>query len=82
MQNGSLSFNMQVSYFSRTVEELGALLGAAKSATLLAESLMVVSLGTNDYIYNYLENTSLSVEYDPDEFHTFLASQLKAHIKI
>lgn len=83
MQNGRLSFNMQLSYFNTTLVELGVLLGAAKSVTLVAESLIVVSIGTNDYIYNYMEpNSPLSAEYDPNEFHTFLVSQLKASIKV
>ncbi|KAG0504668.1 hypothetical protein M758_N028300 [Ceratodon purpureus] len=80
--NGRLSFNMQISYFNTTLVQLGELLGAAKSATLLTESLIVVSMGTNDYIHNYMEpNSPLRADYDPEEFHTFLASQLKARIK-
>ena len=83
MQVGRLSFNMQLSYFNRTVVELRELLGAAKSATLLAQTLIAGFLGTNDYVHNYLEaNSALSAEYNPYEFQTFLASQLKAKIKV
>lgn len=74
---------MQVGYFNRTVVQLQELLGESKAKTRLAESLFFVSLGTNDFLYNYLlPNSEMAAKYTLPQYYTFLAAQFEQLLKV
>ncbi|KAI3927194.1 hypothetical protein MKW92_013532 [Papaver armeniacum] len=81
----NLSLEKQVNYFKHTVQfDLPKSLKTRKKiSTYLAKSIVVVVIGSNDYLNNYLQPTryNSSKIYTPQQFGALLVSTLKQHLK-
>ncbi|KAK7295049.1 hypothetical protein RJT34_17952 [Clitoria ternatea] len=84
-RNGDcLSMNQQIEYFTSTViNDLPRILPSnTKLRHYLFKSIYLISIGSNDYILNYLKNTMGNKNIDnPEDYANFLLNQLASHIK-
>ncbi|KAL5753426.1 hypothetical protein ACOSQ2_023933 [Xanthoceras sorbifolium] len=76
------SLRQQVENFKSTLRQLKEQMDEVKTKEYLAKSLIVMNLGSNDYINNYLihsfySNTSY---YNPNEYALFLITQYTTYI--
>ncbi|KAJ7559733.1 hypothetical protein O6H91_04G098800 [Diphasiastrum complanatum] len=73
----------QVRYFGNVRNRLIARLGKEATSNLLANSILYISTGSNDYVNNYLLPISpLYLEYTSDEFKEKLISILAQQIEL
>lgn len=72
-----LSFNVQLRNFQNTLGELNSLLGGpGPTADFLSKSLFSIVFGSNDYLNNYIINsTGYSQQYTPDAYRVLVADQ-------
>ncbi|KAI3980323.1 hypothetical protein MKX01_001394 [Papaver californicum] len=79
-----LSLEEQVNYFNQTVKrDLPKSFSTQEEIfSYLAKSIFVVSIGSNDYINNYLQpaNYNSSKTYTPQQYGALLISTLKQHL--
>eukprot|EP00250_Pteridium_aquilinum_P017533 c23677_g2_i1 orf=22-1215(-) len=70
-----LSFNKQIENFKNTKQELTMLLGGeAATSEYLSKSVFTIVFGSNDYLNNYLINsTGFSQQYAPNDYRVLVA---------
>ncbi|CAN0924353.1 GDSL esterase/lipase At4g16230 [Linum grandiflorum] len=51
---GRISMNVQIDNFAKTRDEIIAMVGAVDAQKLMAKSIFAVSIGSNDFLNNYL----------------------------
>lgn len=72
----------QVSYFEETVIELKQMLGVEKAQSFLAKSLFSITIGSNDFLGNYIFPlpTTLERTVPPQQFIEKLLKKLKGQL--
>ncbi|XP_010258913.1 PREDICTED: GDSL esterase/lipase At1g71250-like [Nelumbo nucifera] len=77
---GSIPFNRQIDDFQQTVSRIYTLFGQNTTAmnAYISKALMMVSIGSNDYLNNYLRPDiySTSTQYTPLAFSNLLVQQI------
>ncbi|KAH7292499.1 hypothetical protein KP509_29G071300 [Ceratopteris richardii] len=70
-----LSFNQQIENFKNSRQQYVELLGGEEATSeFLSKSIFAIVFGSNDYLNNYLINsTGLSQEYTPDAYRVMVA---------
>ncbi|MCO5564007.1 hypothetical protein L7F22_017662 [Adiantum nelumboides] len=70
-----LSFNKQIENFQNTRQELSTLLGGEEAVSdFLGKSVFSIVFGSNDYLNNYLINsTGFSQQYTPNDYRVLVA---------
>ncbi|XP_057441711.1 GDSL esterase/lipase At2g04570-like [Lotus japonicus] len=63
----------QLEYYKGYQKRLSAYLGENKTKEIIAESLYLMSLGTNDFLENYYAMPGRASHYTPQQYQTFLA---------
>lgn len=76
----------QIDLFNETVENYlpRQINNAEELSKYLSKSIFVISIGSNDYLYNYLQPQyyTTSRQYDMDEFGDLLMLELEKHLKV
>ncbi|TVU43692.1 hypothetical protein EJB05_10180 [Eragrostis curvula] len=73
---GRIPFNEQISNFESTVSQIAGAIGAAAASRHLAQSIVFVGMGSNDYLNNYLmPNYDTRRRYTPQQFADLLVRQ-------
>ncbi|XP_057843483.2 GDSL esterase/lipase At5g55050 [Cryptomeria japonica] len=78
---GSLSMNKQVEYYATVYGNLAAQLGSAEAEKLVAKSLFVVVVGSDDLFSYFKSNSKLQAKYTPQQYVDLLISTLKAQLE-
>ncbi|KAI3912459.1 hypothetical protein MKX01_004361 [Papaver californicum] len=80
----NLSMEEQVNYFNKTVKtDLPKIFKTHKKISkYLSKSIFVISIGSNDYINNYLQPTlyNSSKIYNPEQYGALLVSTFRKHL--
>ncbi|TKY69120.1 GDSL esterase/lipase [Spatholobus suberectus] len=79
-----LSLDKQIEYFTSTVENdlPGIILSEKKLRHYLSKSIYLLSIGSNDYMLNYLKNPmGANNNLNPEEYANYLLEQLASRIK-
>lgn len=76
----------QIQNFQKTIDQLRVELvknGTNNTEEFLAKSLIVVSIGSNDFLSNYLGTTSLKpILYTVNEFIHLLLEKFRKQLKV
>ncbi|XP_026453247.1 GDSL esterase/lipase At2g04570-like [Papaver somniferum] len=71
----------QLEFFKEYQEKLTKFQGKEKTAETIHEALYIVSIGTNDFMLNYLHIPVRSLQFTMEEFQKFLAKNAGEFIK-
>ncbi|KAJ1389011.1 SGNH hydrolase superfamily [Sesbania bispinosa] len=71
----------QLEYYKEYQKKLSTYLGESKANENIAESLHLMSLGTNDFLENYYAMPGRASQYTPQQYQTFLAGIAENFIK-
>ncbi|KAF0900813.1 hypothetical protein E2562_035310 [Oryza meyeriana var. granulata] len=83
MQVGRIPFNQQIQNFESTVEQIAGAVGEEAAASMVAQSILFVGLGSNDYLNNYLmPNYNTRRQYNPRQFADLLADRYAAQLTL
>lgn len=74
-----IRINQQLQYFLEYQERVSALIGEAETQRLVAESLVLMTLGGNDFVNNYylVPNSRRSRQYTIPQYVPFLISEYR-----
>ncbi|XP_057839101.2 GDSL esterase/lipase At5g55050 isoform X2 [Cryptomeria japonica] len=78
---GSLSMNKQVEYYATVHGNLVAQLGSAEAQKLVAKSLFMVVIGSNDMFSYFESNSKLKAKYTPQQYIDLLISTFKVQLQ-
>lgn len=83
-QGDRFSLNMQIKNFKSTMNQLKSQMEEKELKEFLAKSLVVMNVGNNDYLNNYLMPSiyQTSSIYNPREFADILARNYTAQILV
>ncbi|CAI8610760.1 unnamed protein product [Vicia faba] len=80
---GRLNFDAQIDYFANTRQDIISCIGVLEALNLLKNALFSVTIGSNDFINNYLApNVAYFMykSYSPEIFVTTLISKLQTQL--
>ena len=79
---GRVDFDTQIQWFNNSIQQYNELLGPAEAKKLLAESIVITVLGSNDYVNNYLLSYSPDRKYTPTEFKEIVLQKSRDQVKV
>ena len=86
MQGQVIPLSQQISYYRTARNALQQKLGVEGATSMIAKSLFYISMGSNDYIANYLAagplKSPLQLQYTPPQFVELLQTNLEKHILV
>ena len=86
MQENNVSMQKQITLFKKTLENYlpRQIKNAEELSNYLSNSIFLISVGSNDYLYNYLQsqNYNNGELYDMDKFGDILMLELQKQLKV
>ncbi|KAH7544914.1 hypothetical protein FEM48_Zijuj01G0036400 [Ziziphus jujuba var. spinosa] len=79
--SGVLSIPKQLEYFMHYKVKLQKLVGEQRAEYIIKNAIIVLSMGTNDFLQNYYVEPIRSKEYTVEEYQNFLVSRVDNYIK-
>lgn len=78
-----IALNKQLDYLTKTRTEFVQLVGEPKTAEIFAKSLWYITIGSNDYINNYLiPGSPVSKQYTPEQYQDLLISTFNDQLRV
>lgn len=77
-----LSVPEQLKYFKHYKIRLRELVGEGRAEHIIRNAVMVMSMGTNDFLQNYYLEPIRSKEYTVEEYENFLVSRMADYVKV
>lgn len=72
----------QLDYFHEALRRIKREVGGMKSRNLVEKALFVISVGTNDMLFNYYDLPRRRLEYSVSEYQDFLLQELESFIRV
>ncbi|KAG0566090.1 hypothetical protein M758_7G036300 [Ceratodon purpureus] len=77
-----LSMNKQLDYLTNTRAEFVEQLGEAKTAEIFSKSLFYITMGSNEYLNNYLVvGSKTKKQYTPEQFVVLIISEFNKQLR-
>ncbi|KAL0442700.1 UNVERIFIED_CONTAM: GDSL esterase/lipase [Sesamum latifolium] len=76
-----LSIRKQLDYFRQYKNHIRNLVGTKESEEIVRNALVVLSMGTNDFLLNYYVEPTRSRQYNIEQYQNYLISCMKTAIK-
>ncbi|XP_051131217.1 GDSL esterase/lipase At2g31550-like [Andrographis paniculata] len=71
----------QLSYFEDYIQRLEGIANRTEAARILRRALVIISAGTNDFIFNFYDIVTRRIQFTIDEYQDFLQNKLHDLIK-
>ncbi|KAG0586588.1 hypothetical protein KC19_2G102000 [Ceratodon purpureus] len=79
---GRIGLNKQLEYLTKTRQDFVGLVGEGKTAEIFAKAFWYVTIGSNDYINNYLlANSATSKQFTPKQYEGVLISTFNQQLR-
>ncbi|KAL0363426.1 UNVERIFIED_CONTAM: GDSL esterase/lipase [Sesamum calycinum] len=76
-----LSISKQLDYFRHYKNHIRNLVGTKESEEIVRNALVILSIGTNDFLLNYYVVPTRSRQYNIEQYQNYLISRMKKAIK-
>ncbi|KAL0398522.1 UNVERIFIED_CONTAM: GDSL esterase/lipase [Sesamum radiatum] len=76
-----LSISKQLDYFRQYKNHIKNLVGTKESEEIVKNALVILSMGTNDFLLNYYVEPTRSRQYNIEQYQNYLISCMKTAIK-
>ncbi|CAN1286265.1 GDSL esterase/lipase APG [Linum perenne] len=80
--NHAITLPQQLELFKEYKGKLAKAAGANRSATIISDSLYILSAGSSDFLQNYYVNPLLNKVYTPDQYGSFLIPSFTSFVKV
>ncbi|CAN1286263.1 GDSL esterase/lipase APG, partial [Linum perenne] len=77
----AITLPQQLELFKEYKGKLAKAAGANRSATIISDSLYILSAGSSDFLQNYYVNPLLNKVYTPDQYGSFLIPSFTSFVK-
>jgi hypothetical protein len=75
--------NKQLDYLTNTKSQFVQLVGETKTDEIFAKALFYVTIGSNDYINNYLlTGSATSQQYTPQQYQDVLIAAFESQLRV
>ena len=78
----ALDIQSQLNYFNEALQRIEKTVGAKKASGIIKNALFLVSIGTNDMLYNFYDVPIRALEYSIDDYQNLLLQHLESFIKV
>ena len=82
MKQSVLSVPKQLEYFMHYKIKLRKLVGEKNAEHMVRNAIIVMSMGTNDFLQNYYLEPIRSKEFTVEEYENFLVSRMADNVKV
>ncbi|EPS60516.1 hypothetical protein M569_14287, partial [Genlisea aurea] len=72
----AIEISKQVEYFKVYISRLEGIVGKGEAAGILKDSLVIISSGTNDFVFNFYDIPTRRAHFDIDKYQDFLLNKL------
>ncbi|KAL0353023.1 UNVERIFIED_CONTAM: GDSL esterase/lipase [Sesamum angustifolium] len=79
--SNALSISKQLDYFRHYKNHIRNLVGTKESEEIVRNALVILSIGTNDFLLNYYVVPTRSRQYNIEQYQNYLISRMKKAIK-
>ncbi|KAL3644855.1 hypothetical protein CASFOL_010035 [Castilleja foliolosa] len=76
-----MSKQRQPGYLKNYINRLEGIIGTKEASKILANALVIVSAGTNDFIFNFYDILKRRIQFRIDEYQDFLQIKLQNFVK-
>lgn len=77
-----IPMSKQPAYFRKYIQRLQGIVGEREAENIVAGALVLVSAGTNDFLFNFYDIPSRKFEFTIDEYQNFLLKKLNDLVKV
>jgi hypothetical protein len=82
-QIGRIPFNKQLEFVANTKSQFVQLVGASQTDEIFSAALWFLTIGSNDYINNYLvKGSQTSRQYTPQQYHDVLVATFEQQMRV
>lgn len=81
MLNHAIPLSQQLEYYKEYQGKLAKVAGSSKAASIIKESIYILSAGNSDFLQNYYVNPLLNKVYTPDQYGTYLVGIFSNFVK-
>jgi hypothetical protein len=83
VQIGRIPLNKQLEYLTNTKSQFVQLVGETKTEDIFNKALFYVTIGSNDYINNYLlTGLATSRQYTPRQYQDVLIAAFESQLRV
>ncbi|GKV27208.1 hypothetical protein SLEP1_g36404 [Rubroshorea leprosula] len=79
--NHAIPLSQQLEYYKEYQKKLAQVAGSTKSASIIKDSIYILSAGNSDFLQNYYVNPLLNKVYTPDQYGSYLLSVFSSFVK-
>ncbi|KAJ1386260.1 SGNH hydrolase superfamily [Sesbania bispinosa] len=79
--SGAISVSKQIEYFKVYVAKLKRIAGENKAKQILEDALVIICAGTNDFIFNFYDIPTRTLEFNISGYQDYLQNRLQIFIK-
>lgn len=72
----------QIELFKAYIVRLKSIVGEEKAKRIISESLVIVSAGTNDLVFNFYDLPARKFQFTISEYQDFLLAKLQSFVKV
>ncbi|KHN46112.1 GDSL esterase/lipase [Glycine soja] len=78
---GAIALSKQIEYFKVYVARLKRIAGENETKRILRDALVIISAGTNDFLFNFYDIPTRKLEFNIDGYQDYVQSRLQIFIK-
>lgn len=78
----AIPMSQQIKYFEHYIEQLQVIVGEEKAQKLVSGALVVISAGTNDFIFNFYDIPTRRHQFNITGYQDFLQSLLQNFVEV
>lgn len=80
--SGAIPMSKQPAYLKTYVRRLNGVVGEKEARTIVARALVIISAGTNDFVFNFYDIPTRRIAFTINEYQNFLLNNLEDVVKV
>ncbi|XP_059276472.1 GDSL esterase/lipase At2g24560-like [Lycium ferocissimum] len=77
----TISMTKQLRYFKEYLEKIKGVVGEIEAERIVKSALVIISCGTNDFIFNFYDVPTRRIQFSMSEYQDFLLDKLQFFVK-
>ncbi|KZV41919.1 GDSL esterase/lipase-like [Dorcoceras hygrometricum] len=77
----AIPISNQLGYFKDYIKRVENIVGEEKASKILSSAVVIISAGTNDFVFNYYDLPTRSLQFSVNEYQHFLLRKLHKMVK-
>ncbi|QHO27818.1 hypothetical protein HN51_024912 [Arachis hypogaea] len=78
---GAIPMSKQIELFKAYVEKIKCIVGEKEAKRIIGDALVIISAGTNDFLFNFYDIPTRRSEFNIDGYQAFIQNKLQIFIK-